>query len=257
MLRRVIFAIFATLVIAGGYWLFWQSPWLTVKRTSVSIAAPAAGVGKWKDPGLVARVRKVLPDVTGMHLVSVDASQLGRTAESVRGVARVEVRRGWPDAIVVVITPAHPVAYIRQSTSAHFPRVSVAATVTPTASARSVTPAQIRYGLIDAHGTVVDVRRTKPKQWPYLASKPSSVGGQAALRVLLDLPQSLRAKVVEIRSERQTSADTVEFTLRSGRVIVWGSAENSERKTEVLKEMVRFTGKVIDVSAPEVPVTRD
>ena len=256
MLRRVLFGMLATLVIAGGYWLFWQSPWLTVKKTSVTIAAPA-GVGKWKDLGLAARVRKALPDVTGMHLVSVDAAQLGRTAESVRGVAQVEVRRGWPDAIVVVITPAHPVAYVRQAAAVPVPQGSSSDTASQTPTDRPSYSSPIRYALIDARGTVVDVRRTQPQQWPLLESKPSSIGGQTALRVLLDLPQWLRAKVVEIRSMRQTSADTVEFTLRSGRVIVWGSAENSARKTEVLRAMVRFKGRVIDVSAPEVPVTRD
>jgi cell division protein FtsQ len=253
MFRRVIVGLIATVALAGGYWLFWQSPWLTVKKTTVTVTAPVAGLGTWKDPGLAKRVRDALPDVTGLHLVSVDAAQLSRKADAVRGVARVEIRRGWPDAVVVVITPAQPVAYVRQSKSAApRPSVSASSAVSSEPTAKPV----VRYALIDARGTVVDVRVTKPRQWPLLATKVSSPGGRAAIEVLMDLPKWLRAKVVEIKSQRQSSSDTVQFTLRSGRVIVWGSAENGERKADVLRTMVRFDGRIIDVSAPEVPVTR-
>lgn len=255
MMRRVFVALTLTVLLGGGYWLFWESPWLTVKKTTVMVTAPIAATVSWRDPGLVDRVRRALPDMGGMHLVSVNTADVSVRAQDVRGVARVEVRRGWPDALVVVITPAQPVAYVK--------RTSLAGTVTQSSTPSSQpapstppTPARVVYGLIDARGVIVDERRTPPRTFPLLAGKVHTVGGRAALDVLMDLPPWLRTKVVTIKSQKQSSADTVEFTLRSGRIIVWGAPENGARKAQVLKKMVAFDGRIIDVSAPEVPVTK-
>jgi cell division protein FtsQ len=38
---------------------------------------------------------------------------------------------------------------------------------------------------------------------------------------------------------------------------MWGSAEASERKAEVLTALMRLRAKVYDVSAPEAPTTRE
>ena len=52
-----------------------------------------------------------------------------------------------------------------------------------------------------------------------------------------------------------SSADLVTFTLGS-RTVVWGSGEESTRKVAILRALLRTKAKVIDVSAPDTPVTR-
>jgi cell division protein FtsQ len=38
--------------------------------------------------------------------------------------------------------------------------------------------------------------------------------------------------------------------------VVWGGGEDSERKVAILTVLLRTPAKVIDVSAPDTPVTR-
>ncbi|MDO5051395.1 MAG: FtsQ-type POTRA domain-containing protein [Pseudoclavibacter sp.] len=79
----------------------------------------------------------------------------------------------------------------------------------------------------------------------------------AAAGVSLALPADFRARVQRITAR---SRDDVEFVLRDGAVVRWGSAEGSSRKVEVLFALMRAAeGRsvaVYDVSSPESPVTR-
>jgi cell division protein FtsQ len=39
--------------------------------------------------------------------------------------------------------------------------------------------------------------------------------------------------------------------------VVWGNSKDSELKAQVLKALFEVDAKVLDVSAPNLPVTRD
>ena len=52
-----------------------------------------------------------------------------------------------------------------------------------------------------------------------------------------------------------SSANLITFTLGS-RTVVWGGGEDSARKVAILTALLRTKAKVIDVSAPDTPVTR-
>ena len=54
---------------------------------------------------------------------------------------------------------------------------------------------------------------------------------------------------------RVSSANLVTFTL-GPRTVVWGGGEDSARKVAILTALLRTKAKVIDVSAPDTPVTR-
>ena len=68
---------------------------------------------------------------------------------------------------------------------------------------------------------------------------------------LPELSQALRERVKDVRL---TESDSVTF--RIGTVaVVWGDAEQPERKARLIEILLREKPKVIDVSAPETPVT--
>ena len=52
-----------------------------------------------------------------------------------------------------------------------------------------------------------------------------------------------------------SSANLITFTLGK-RSVVWGSGEDSGRKVAILGALLETPAKVIDVSAPDTPVTR-
>ena len=78
----------------------------------------------------------------------------------------------------------------------------------------------------------------------------------AALQSCLALLEALPAGIAaDVTSLTVSSADLVTFTLGS-RTVVWGSGEESVRKVAILQALLRTKAKVIDVSAPDTPVTR-
>ena len=82
--------------------------------------------------------------------------------------------------------------------------------------------------------------------------RPAPEGIQAVIEVLRVLPSSQRAAITEITV---TSASLVSFTLGEVKVI-WGGRGSEEKKVKVLDVLLATKPKVIDVSAPDTPVTR-
>ena len=71
--------------------------------------------------------------------------------------------------------------------------------------------------------------------------------------VLAALPDPLLARLATVRAE---TPDSIELDLTDGIVVVWGSAEQSARKAEVLIALMKQPGRVYIVSAPDVPAIR-
>ena len=67
------------------------------------------------------------------------------------------------------------------------------------------------------------------------------------------LPEDLAPRVDFVSV---ASVDRIELALRDGRTVVWGSAEDSERKAEVLAVLLQQDARVYDVSVPATPTTR-
>lgn len=75
----------------------------------------------------------------------------------------------------------------------------------------------------------------------------------AASRVIRDMPEDVRQ---QLESVRASNAQDVSFMLTNGTEVFWGEAEETQRKSVVLRSMLASVGAVglIDVSAPEAPV---
>ena len=112
--------------------------------------------------------------------------------------------------------------------------------------------------IVDAIGTELWRTDALPKDIPQIKSGGIGTPGfTAATAASLALHDSFRARVQTVTAR---SLDSVELTLRDGTRVVWGSAENSERKAQVLEALVAATDgtpRYYDVSSPDNPVTRD
>ena len=67
------------------------------------------------------------------------------------------------------------------------------------------------------------------------------------------LPTSIATRVATIEVD---SIDQISLILHNGRRVVWGSAEESAQKAQVLQDMLAQPGDTIDVTVPGRPTTK-
>lgn len=112
--------------------------------------------------------------------------------------------------------------------------------------------------MVDAVGTELWRADQLPEDIPVLrVSSVDAPGFQAAAKASIALDHEFRKKVAEISAN---TLDSVTLTLRDGTLVVWGSAEESDRKAQVLEALVAASGgqpAYFDVSSPDNPVSRD
>ena len=113
------------------------------------------------------------------------------------------------------------------------------------------------WGVRDAVAVELWQAAEPPADLPELAT--GGVDGRgfpAAAAVSLALDEEFRARVGVIRA---ASTDDVVLELRDGTTVVWGSADDSDRKAQVLEALVQATGgeaNYYDVSSPDTPISR-
>jgi len=210
----------ALLVVAGmAYAVLW-SPLLVVREVGV------VGVERL-DP-------RVVPDlvdpVRGTPLARVDTGALEEGLEAVPLVESAVVARVWPSGLEVRVVE----------------RVPVAAVAAPGGG----------YSVVDRTGLTVLSVPDAPDDVPLVevdlqAAGPGTV--EAVAQVLDELPPELRA---EVATAGGTTRDSVVLELRSGARVVWGGADSTPLKAEVLVALLQRPAAVYDVSSPKAPVTR-
>lgn len=202
-------------VAAGAVWLVWFSTVLSVQEVRV---VGAVGVP-------VDEVRGAAGIRIGTPLARVDADGVAARVGAIPEVGAVEVRRGWPDVLVVVVTERTPVAVLRAGQG---------------------------FAYVDVTGARFGSTRTAPANLP--AVRPSDETSLlAAVQVVAALPEDLRRTVTTVVAR---SRDDVVLRLRSGAAVQWGSAENAAAKAAVLTALLPRGAAYYDVSAPDLPTTR-
>lgn len=122
-----------------------------------------------------------------------------------------------------------------------------------------VIPSAGGFAVVDGAGVTLEQVPAQPPELPRFELPDNTVtspGFTAAAAVAAALPDDVKAQVDAIRA---SSLDAVELSLRDGDTVVWGSAEQSTRKAEVLAALRALAGSDIlsyDVSSPDAPVTR-
>ena len=218
--RRALLVVLALGTVAALVWVVGWSAWLGVDDVEVTgVSGP--------EEQAVARLVQV---PAGTPLARVDTDAVGARVRERVTVAEVSVRRSWPRTLTVEVVPRSAALVVRNP--------------------------QGRLEVVDAEGVTFGTVRAAPKGVPVVtATDPRGTSKEALLSslALLDaLPADLASGVSGIKV---SSANLITFTLGK-RSVVWGSGEDSERKVAILIALLKTPAKVIDVSAPDTPVTR-
>lgn len=110
------------------------------------------------------------------------------------------------------------------------------------------------FDLVDAQGVAFTSVADAPKGLVVA----SITGSDDRLRrdvatVVRALPQALRDRAVLVSAE---SPDSIVIELSGGAEVVWGSAENSAQKAQVIAALLSVKASVYDVSSPSHPTTK-
>lgn len=208
----------ATVLVAALVWLFFFSDIFRAREATVEGNA-LVGV----DDVLAAAA---VP--TGMPLLLVDTEPIEARVLELPEVRSVSVERDFPDAVRVVVEERDAVYQLQDAGS---------------------------YSWVDAEGIVF---RTNQAADPTLPA--ARVSGERDERILSDIATVVRAIPSAVAGEVSridaASVDRIQLTLADDRTVVWGSAEDSELKSQVLTPLLGVDAKVYDVSAPNHPTTR-
>jgi cell division protein FtsQ len=215
--RYVVVGVLLVALVAGGTWLVYFSDVLTVKRVDV------------QGRQLLSRdqVLTTAKVPTGEQLARLDVGAIAARLRSLAEVRSVEVSREWPDAVQIEIQERVAVAVIEIGG---------------------------RLRGLDADGVVFTQYDKAPPGLPRISS--TSATSPDALReaatVVSALPQELAAMVDHVEV---LTVDQITLVLKDQRVVVWGSADDSALKADVLRKLLRQPGRVYDVSVPGQPTT--
>lgn len=207
-----------TLVVAG-IWLVYFSSHLAVQQVGVS------------GNGFVSagQIRTATDVPEGRPLARIDLDTIERRVEGIAAVKSATATRAWPDAIKIAVTERKAVAVVDLGDD-------------------------IRG--MDDQGVVFRKFDKRPVALPLV--KTSGVTGGEALHeaalVLASLPTPLQGRVAHLSV---VTVDQIWLVLRDQRVIMWGSAEESEQKAQVLTVLLKRPAKTYDVSVPGQPTTSD
>ncbi|MDP9823506.1 cell division protein FtsQ/DivIB [Nocardioides massiliensis] len=180
-----------------------------------------------------ATVRSAAAVPAGEPLARVDLAAAEARVEELVEVADATVRRGWPDAVVVEVTEREAVA---------------------------VVVVEDRFRGMDETGVLFRDFARQPPRLPVVrisAGTRTEALAEAAA-VLRHLPPVLDGAVDHVIVR---TVDDITVVLRDGRRVVWGSAEDSGNKGDVLAILLeQETGdapvREYDVSVPGQPTTR-
>lgn len=218
--RRALVGLVAVVVVAALVWVLGWSSLLGVSDVEVSGASGAEA----------AAVTELVGVPTGTPLARVDTDAVAARVRERITVAEASVRRSWPSTLTVDVVLRTPAIVVKNP--------------------------QGQLEVVDAEGVAFRVVPTAPKGVPLVTARGEQGGTREALRSALALLAALPPELADqVSGITVSSASLVTFTLGK-RTVVWGSGEDSVRKVAILTALLPTKARVIDVSAPDTPVTR-
>jgi cell division protein FtsQ len=170
----------------------------------------------------------------GTPLARVDLGAVRARVEGIPAVASAQVRRQWPNTLLVQVVVRVPVLAVSSGG---------------------------RWQLVDRTGVVFKTVAAPPAGLPVVTTggDPATVD-QPTMQAMATVAGSLPAAVAQrVRSIGASSPDDVELTLATGARVRWGSADQTAVKAQVLAVLLARGGPKVslyDVSAPGAPTTR-
>lgn len=219
--RLLVAALLVVVLVAGAAWLLLASPYVTARDVRVSGLTTVTK----------ARVQRAAEVPTGTPLARVDLDAVRARVESIASVRRAEVSRSWPHTVRIAVTERVPVAVIDQGEG---------------------------LKALDSAGVLFGGYQSRPKRLPLMRTEPDVKGDALAegAQVIASLPTDISSRVDRIDV---ASVDQIQLVLRNGRTVLWGSADDSAHKAEVLATLLPRVGTSvtqIDVTVAGRPTTR-
>jgi len=215
--RYVVAGALAVLLVVGAVWLVYFSSWLAVQGVQVE------GTEKLSD----AHVRAAAAVPEGDALATVDLDRIRTRVEALAGVRSADVTRQWPDQVLIRIDEREAVAIVEIGG---------------------------RLQGMDEDGVVFEDYTKAPAGLPRVQTGAAT--GSEALRegalVIAAMPSDLAAQVDHVEVD---TVDEISLVLRDGRLVVWGSSDESDLKATVLASLLSQPAQKYDVSVPGQPTT--
>lgn len=218
-LRYVLALVALVALLTTSIWLVLFSTTLQVKKVQV------VGNELLSD----ARVREIADIPLGDQLALVDLGRADARVASLAEIRSVDVTRTWPDGVRIEVVERTAVAVVELA-------------------------GRIRG--LDAEGVVFRDYRSAPEGMPRI--RPGGAAGTDALKeaatVVSALPKDLVARVDHVEV---ATVDQITLVMRDQRRVMWGSAEQSELKAQVIDRLLAAEqATVYDVSVPGNPTVR-
>jgi len=217
-LRPFLYVAVVLLLAGAAVWTVYFSSVLAVRDVSVRGSTTVSSV----------RVEAVARAPLGRQLARVDLGAIQARVETIPAVRSVSVSRSWPHTVAIRITERTPVAVVDRGAGLQ---------------------------AVDEDGVLFGSYAHRPADLPLLQTAPD-VKAEAlaeAARVVTSLRPDIKAKVQRVDVE---TVDRIRLLLGDGRTVMWGSAQDSAQKAEVLAVLLEQKASEIDVSVPGRPTTR-
>lgn len=217
--RRIVLTLVTLALAAGGVWVAFFSSVFAFSSSSVVVSG--------EDGTLVTAdsVRSSIASFEGVPLTRLDTQAVARAVESNVAVRSASVSRRWPTSLRVSVTMRTGMA---------------------------VEAASGGYWLVDDQGVAF---QQVPSVGEYpLATLPEdrATGAADIASVLGALDEATRAQVAAVTS----TGTQVNFTLRGGQTVKWGTRGDAPQKARVLATLLaNVQASTYDVSSPNHPVT--
>lgn len=232
--RRLLVGVLVIGAVAFAVYGIYFSPWLRVEDAQVT------GTSQLTE----AEVLLAAKVPTGDALARVDLAEIeAQIAGRLTAVESVEASRQWPHEIRIEIEEREPIAVVTEGSDYFFLAEGGFA---------------FTYVEVTDDGALEsDVPRDPPGHLPrvVVGSQADRFALEEAAAVVAALDQDVTRLVDHIEVE---SADQILLRLGEGRVVTWGSSEESDQKAAVLLSLLEAEPDATsyDVSVPGLPATK-
>ncbi|WP_281292448.1 cell division protein FtsQ/DivIB [Nocardia bhagyanarayanae] len=192
----------------------WFTPVLSVRTVDIEglVAVPEA------------QVRERLEIPSGRSMLRIDTDAMARRVASIPKVGSARVQRVYPSTVKVTIVERTPVLFFESPEGAH---------------------------LLDAESVEFAIEAAPIGVPKLITEQPGGADPvtRAAVAVLAVLPPALNIQVGEVVAR---SISDISLNLHDGRTVLWGGANDAERKAAVVLPLLTREGMVFDVSSPNL-----
>jgi cell division protein FtsQ len=217
--RPLLIGVLVVALVSLGVYALYFSSWLTVRDVEVSgNSSLSAG-----------RIESAARAPIDEPLASADLDAIRARVEALPPVKEASVSRSWPHTLHIDVVERTPMAVVNRGSGLQ---------------------------AVDEDGVLFGRYARQPKDLPLVRTDPD-VKAEAlaeAARVVGSLRADIAAKVRYVDVE---TVDEIRLLLSDGRSVMWGSAEQSAQKAEVLAVLLdQKQARRFDVSVPGRPTTR-